>query len=298
MDPSLSDEALKLPPIVGILFILVIGSGLILWLTPHRFTKADLQADRLPGWSIRWIDFSLWLLGLYGLIYGFQVLVFVTLPQILPFTPPWDLETGDRNWTVLVGGLSLQLPLLGYFFLLRAYHPDLFRFPLSADTDPRERSLLRCLVLFLLAMPLVLLVNLVWNLLLNSLKNLGIPIDDKPQEVVTLISDLESVIPLLGFFVLAVILAPLAEELIFRAAIYGFLKKRLSRWAALLISSFAFALLHANLASFLPLLFLGVVLTLVYEASGHIRVPILLHALFNAHQLLVLILISTSSNGP
>lgn len=298
MDPSLTDEALQVPPLVGFLFILVIGSGIFLWFTPLRFKMADFQADILPGWQIRWIDFGLWLFGLYCTIYGVQVLVFVALPQVLPFTPPWDFESGNRQWTVLVGGLSLQIPLLLYFFLLRAYRPDVFRFPLSVETDPQKRKLIRCLVLFLLTMPCVLLVNLVWNLLLTGLKTVGLPIDDQPQEVVTLIAEVHSILPLIGFFILAVILAPLAEELVFRGAIYGFLKRRFSRWLALILSATAFALLHANLASFLPLLFLGIVLALVYEASGNIRVPILLHALFNAHQLFILILISTSNGGP
>ena len=297
MDPSFTEEALQVPPLVGFLFFLVLGSGVLLWFTPLRFPKTDFQADTLPGWPIRWIDFGLWLFGLYCLIYGAQVLVFVFLPQMLPFTLPWDLKSGDRQWSVLVGGLSLQIPLLLYFFLLLSYFLDIFRFPLSVKSDPCKRTLSRCLVLFLLTMPCVLLVNLAWNLLLNGLKSLGVPIDDQPQEVVTLIAEARSFFPLIGFFILAVILAPLAEELIFRGAIYGFLKRRFSRWLALFLSAFAFALLHANLASFLPLLFLGIVLALVYEASGNIRVPILLHALFNAHQLLILILISTTNGG-
>lgn len=102
---------------------------------------------------------------------------------------------------------------------------------------------------------------------------------------------------LIGF--LAVAVAPLAEEVIFRGLIYPTIKQqgfpRLALWG----TSFLFAAVHHNLAVLLPLTFLAVVWTLLYETTGNLLAPIFAHALFN---LLNLFWVITQpggvSNGP
>jgi membrane protease YdiL (CAAX protease family) len=82
--------------------------------------------------------------------------------------------------------------------------------------------------------------------------------------------------------VLAVSLAPLAEEFIFRFFIYGVMKRYLGRFAAVVASALLFAAVHAHLPSFAPLFVLGACLAIAYEWSGSILVPMTMHALFNA----------------
>jgi len=90
---------------------------------------------------------------------------------------------------------------------------------------------------------------------------------------------------------LAVVLAPIVEELLFRGAIFAPLHKR-NRWLAYAVSSLSFALLHiisALLFRFDPTLFLtmllyipaGIALCWSYEKSGNIWTAIFLHALMN-----------------
>jgi hypothetical protein len=45
--------------------------------------------------------------------------------------------------------------------------------------------------------------------------------------------------------------------------------------------------LHANLASFVPLALLGIGLALVYEKTGSLVAPVVLHALFNLNTTLI-----------
>jgi membrane protease YdiL (CAAX protease family) len=75
--------------------------------------------------------------------------------------------------------------------------------------------------------------------------------------------------------------APLNEELLFRAGLYRFCRQRISRGWALAICGVLFGAVHANLAGFLPLALLGAGLALAYEATGDIRVTIVAHGLFN-----------------
>lgn len=81
---------------------------------------------------------------------------------------------------------------------------------------------------------------------------------------------------------MAIFLAPLVEEILFRGILYPSIKQvgwpRLALWS----TSLFFAATHANLVTFLPLTFLAVVLALLYEYTGNLLAPILTHSLFNA----------------
>ncbi len=79
----------------------------------------------------------------------------------------------------------------------------------------------------------------------------------------------------------AVVIAPIAEELIFRGYIFGVLRRYAGRWWAMLISASVFAAIHAHIPSLAGLFVLAVALTLVYEGAGSLWAPILMHALFN-----------------
>jgi membrane protease YdiL (CAAX protease family) len=94
---------------------------------------------------------------------------------------------------------------------------------------------------------------------------------------------------LLAFMILlAVVIAPITEELLFRAGIFRYVRTRLPRWAALLIPSVLFGALHANLASFAPLVALGVVFSLAYARTGRIATTIVAHGLFNLNTIVLI----------
>jgi len=101
---------------------------------------------------------------------------------------------------------------------------------------------------------------------------------------------------LVGLTVMAVVLAPVAEELIFRAGIFRFLRGRAPRLVALVLPALFFALLHVDrtnlngLVTVAPLTALGIVFSLAYERTGRIAVPMLAHALFNLHTVIFLLL--------
>jgi membrane protease YdiL (CAAX protease family) len=87
---------------------------------------------------------------------------------------------------------------------------------------------------------------------------------------------------------LAVAIAPIAEEFVFRFYLYGVLRGYLGRLSALLITSLLFAAVHAHLPSFAPLFVLGCCFTLAYEWSGSILVTMAMHSLFNTASLFFL----------
>lgn len=94
------------------------------------------------------------------------------------------------------------------------------------------------------------------------------------------------------FIAMAVVFAPVAEELFFRGMLYPAFAKRLGVWSAIVVTALLFALLHgvepllmADLgqsALVIGLIFpLGLLLAWAYHRRGTLVVPILIHATFN-----------------
>ena len=95
----------------------------------------------------------------------------------------------------------------------------------------------------------------------------------------------------LGFqILLIVILAPLAEEIAFRGMLYGGIRKRLPMLPAALVAGLFFGLLHFSTGwSAVPvLIFLGAMFSILYEKTGSLWPPIILHAINNGFAMVVL----------
>jgi membrane protease YdiL (CAAX protease family) len=79
----------------------------------------------------------------------------------------------------------------------------------------------------------------------------------------------------------ALVVAPVAEELLFRGVLYQAVKQRSHPVVALWLSAFLFGLIHFYPVGFVSLLFLAVLLVAIYEKTKNLLAPILLHSLFN-----------------
>ena len=129
-------------------------------------------------------------------------------------------------------------------------------------------------VLLLAAYPLIFLADVITQRLLRSAP--------QKQAIVEMFSRSSTLEERILIIVLAVSLAPLAEEFIFRFFFYGVMKRYLGRTAAVVASALLFAAVHAHLPSFAPLFVLGACFAIAYEWSGSILVPMMMHTLFNA----------------
>jgi uncharacterized protein len=87
--------------------------------------------------------------------------------------------------------------------------------------------------------------------------------------------------------VLAVMIAPVLEELVFRGALHGALRDRVGVWPAALLSSAVFAIIHLEIVTSSPaflvqLFLLGLVFVWLYERTGNLLAPVVAHLVFNA----------------
>jgi len=85
---------------------------------------------------------------------------------------------------------------------------------------------------------------------------------------------------------LAVVAAPLCEELIFRGMIFRGLRKGYGRWLSILAGAFLFAVVHPPI-SFVPVFALGIFAALAFEYSDAVWSGMLVHASYNAAVLLM-----------
>ena len=81
---------------------------------------------------------------------------------------------------------------------------------------------------------------------------------------------------------LAGVVAPIAEEVLFRGLLYGWLRSRMPIALAVILSAAVFAAAHV-IPLLMPALFLvGIILAVAYELSGSLWLSILLHSLQNS----------------
>lgn len=91
------------------------------------------------------------------------------------------------------------------------------------------------------------------------------------------------------FGISVIVIAPIAEELLFRGILYPTFKQAGHAKLGLWVTSFLFAFLHNNGPSFVPFLVLAILLVLVYEATDNLLAPILTHSFFNTANFLYLL---------
>lgn len=92
-------------------------------------------------------------------------------------------------------------------------------------------------------------------------------------------------------FFVAIVLAPLAEELLFRGIFLPLLLRRMRPWAAVAVVALFFAGVHLDLGSFVSLFVIAVGFGAAYIYSGSLIAPVVMHVLFNGVNLAMLILL-------
>lgn len=88
--------------------------------------------------------------------------------------------------------------------------------------------------------------------------------------------------------IFAVVVAPVAEEFLFRGVLFPYIKQLGYPKLAWLAPSFVFALIHVNLPTFMPLFVLALALTWLYERTGRLIANMAVHSLFNAVNVILL----------
>ena len=194
------------------------------------------------------------------------------LPRVLPvyLEASGVTDVGQMNFAYYAMGIMLMFATcLGY---------------LRAEFDPLVERLGQCILTFFMALGIDYILSLAVNSVVLSVTN-GV---DNPNDtlVMELLAQSRGYMRAAGIF-----MAPIVEEVLFRGALFGSIRKR-SRILAYVVCVLVFALYHVwdyvvqsgdwrLLIYVLQYAPVGIALTWAYERSGCIWVSIGFHAMIN-----------------
>jgi membrane protease YdiL (CAAX protease family) len=186
-------------------------------------------------------------------------------------------EPADQAFSIAFGSgfmLLMGMALLSYMRVLRGLDPgEMFGLRVMSWQRAVLLSCLAGLPIFLFVTAL----SYISNELLTDVWH-----DLTPQTPVKIFQESGHLVVQVLLTISAVIVAPLAEELLFRGYIYGVLKRFTDSYFAAVASALLFALVHLHIGTLLPLFALGLILVTAYELSGSLLVPVCIHGFFNA----------------
>lgn len=139
------------------------------------------------------------------------------------------------------------------------------------------KNVLSGITAYMFILPILVAVLMLSMLLLNA-----IGYKSPPQPVFDIFFEEKRSNVVLFLTIFVSILGPIIEELFFRGFLYSAVRKRFGVIVGVLLSSALFSMLHTNIASFLPIMILGVLMAFLYETTSSLVAPIAVHILHNS----------------
>ena len=198
-------------------------------------------------------------------------------------------SVAQRVANVTVLPIAIFISIIVWFEVNRRFYQS--PISLAAAFGFNRNNTDRCLMLGLVTGLGLVLISMVLALLTSQLIHaLGDQVE--PQKLVTLIAEesakKENIPTLIFFVVMAVVVAPIAEEILFRGILYPAIKQIGYPRLAAIGTALLFALFHVNLLTFASLTVVALGLIALYEFTDNLLAPITAHAVFNASNLIML----------
>lgn len=263
----------------GLFFLLLICIGIaldaalvIFWI--KRPVRQPELAERLASRALPWQL----VLIFFGIVISFYLLA--SWLYILIF-PRGEIEPKG----VILQTLLFYLPVLGLLGLL--FHIAGIQgcelFGLRWKKAPAMLGL--SVIFYLAALPLLWFYSALYQILLQQFG-----CDFYLQDVAQALTASAPWPMRTALFFIAIIVAPIFEEIVFRGVLLPFMVRRAGFWPGLVLVSVVFGGLHFHLPSFFPLFLLSVMFGLAYARTQSMLVPIGMHILFNGVTVALLLL--------
>jgi len=262
---------------IGLIFIVIVAAGALvdfglafgLWRRPMRWLPRERLFLRRP-WARRdAAGLLVWLFGCYALA--------------ILLKPVWDRLSGSETvWVILVSAL---VNVAGLWLVKRslARRGLTWRAAFGWSRQAWPARLGSGAAYYLAAMPLVWFYSLVYQ---GGLRAAGYKAEWQ-DVAITFVSETSTLARVL-LFLLAVGLAPVFEEVLFRGILLPLAARRWGTAVGVAAVSALFAAVHFHLPSLVPLFVIAVAFSLGYVYSGSLVVPVVMHALFNGVNLVLL----------
>jgi membrane protease YdiL (CAAX protease family) len=251
--------------------------------------KTENNPARLPRWNVDGAGFAF---AVLCVCLGWLA-ASVAYGQLLQHFP--SIKSDEGLLAILSGALS-QLGLFsgvaaGIYYVRQTTTRTPAHETPSPAVSAKPDIVRAALVTFVITVAVVIPVQLLWK---YFLERCHLPTTN--QEMVEIFYRSASPPRVAALAAIAVLLAPVVEELVFRGGLFRFLRGRSPHWVALVLPALVFASLHVNyktlegLITLAPLTAFGIIFSLAYERTGRIAVVMIAHALFNLHTVVFLVL--------
>jgi len=189
----------------------------------------------------------------------------------------------DSFANVLLATASFQgATWLLIFFFLKQHNVN-WRDAFGLRNKNLDKSILLAVITLALILPFILQLE---QYSVRVLQKIGWPLAD--ERAVLLIVNAKSVWLQIYLAFFAIVLAPVAEEFMFRGVLFPYVKQLGYPRLAWFGVSFLFAIIHVNAPTFVPLFVLALIFTWLYQKTDCLLAPIAAHSLFNTANLVIL----------
>ena len=260
--------------------VLVIAGIVTLFLIWRPLQARTALWERRTRYIVRrpftWGDLVLILFTLFALYPAGALLLDLAWADLDPMSQQVLVQSITFHWAILVM-LVILLRIKGIRWE-RAF--GLYRGRIRKDVAMGATG-------YLAMMPVVLLYGIISWVILHTL---GFKQD--VQEIARVLSAGGSPAMRIYKFLVAAAIAPVAEELLFRGIAFPLISRRFGSLTGIIVVSAVFAGIHVHLPAMLPLFIMSTFLCMAYVHTGSLRVPIVMHMLFNTLNLTMHILMN------
>lgn len=271
LEAELMERAALISAIYGV--IILVGLVVLGWFLVRSRTRPVRWRDHLS--RLYWRPWSLGDCRPVLLVLAGSFLLSLVIQSGLA-RATGTLEGAPASYLVVLQSVFFHWAgLLTLLLLLRRRRlPWRSAFGLAPATLVRDAF--RGLLVLAGTMPVLIGAAVLYNLVLQLLG-----FQPTLQDVAFIISDETSPWLRAYFVLLAVVLAPVFEEILFRGMLLPALAKRFGAAASVVAISLIFAGIHGHVPSVVPLFILSVSLCLAYIGTGSLVASMAMHAVFN-----------------
>lgn len=267
------------------LVLVALGFVIDLGLVVHFFQKPGCWPERVTRLKARpWSAQQ----GLF-LLLVLMALYFAST-ALQPLIDEWGghEDNGQASQRIVIQSISFHIIGLGIVALSLIRRRVTWRDAFGLEPHAILRNVGMGVIFYLAALPFIVFYTFVYQAVLR-----GMGQEIMLQEVAQIVAGEQSFWMRVYLAGLAVVLAPLFEEILFRGIGLPLIARKWGAAAAVVIVSLFFAAIHFHLPSMMPLFVIAVAFSLAYIHSGSIVVPIVMHALFNGVNVAVLMALKT-----
>ena len=265
-----ADPPLNVAELVCQTALLVAGVAAFIWQWRENRQTNPLG---VPAWNTSWLHFGLWLW-----IFSCAAVLATNIYDL--FAGPLSGNNDDPLSLIRRAGVmhgAILATQIAYLRIKRPWSPG----PVNSQWLSSIEILAKGVPTWLAAIPVVGLTSLIWEFVLEGIQSLSPNVSTPEQTTVQMVQQLTDHRQQALMKLFTVVIAPINEELFFRAGLYRFFKGQIKPMWAMILANLLFAAIHFNLLTAVPLFVLGIILTRVYVRTGNIAVSMVLHALFN-----------------